>query len=346
MQPRRFRRYCIVAFGISILVAPFLFPAAMILEFSSGEVRNFFVTRYPHILLYPPLFLWLPISTICFVMITIPYGRSGYRKILYMTGVLVILSGIITYAEEQENFMMVFEFNAGVQKSYCLRERTALSGPPVLADHCLDRDLSNDAIFSRERWSSRDFSWSRPAYLLTFFFIVFLLGENWILLLACPSRGIDSRLIFLKSLLVAAVGLIVWVPLRLYYNQAIKSKVFGNAGLYQGFVGGPEFLLALVTAFFIIYYWIELYDVKPEFAAAVWSVLGLGIPVTAFLDPDFVRALFGVDPPSERTWVLWYAACLVGLGFAYVKAQELRRRSRRAAAIQRARRTDKPAGDS
>lgn len=326
MTPRQFRKFCPFVFIFLFVAGVLILPITLIVEFNLEEYTEFFVANYPHVALYPIIFLWLPIAVIFYTIRTIPYGKTLIRKITKWFFILIGISLAITLAEERGGYMMSLEFSSSSFDKYCIKDRIGHVNPN-LNKNCELRDLSNLKFFSRDSWQlfDKNFSYSRIPYLMTFFSIVFLLGSNWVLLLSCPNRRNINKLIFLKALLVSAVGLIIWVPMRLYYNKSVKSQTFPleDLGLYNGFIGGPEFLIALIVGFFILYFWIEFSDIKPEFAAAVWSIAGLGIPIGAFYDPDFVRVIFGIQPHEWRTWVLWYVVLGIAATMAYNKAHEM-----------------------
>ena len=94
-----------------------------------------------------------------------------------------------------------------------------------------------------------------------------------------------------------------------------------SLSLFRGIVGGPEFLIFVIVGLFVLFYWIEFFKAKQEVVATVVSIAGLGIPIGAFINPDFVRVIFGVNPPDWQTWLLWYIVLGIAAGMAYVQAR-------------------------
>jgi hypothetical protein len=315
------------------LIVTLILPIQLIAEFpvSAGQSRYgasanyiFYLTHYPHITVYPALFLGL---AVLFAARAVNIYRAfsppkAARRIAFALFVTLVA----TYWETTGHHMMLFEFNNDAQcglgafndgdivskaKAIGLEDVVdptrpmgqqviaALSQRPVPTE---TTQRMGKLFNAYEAWNELGVQWrsaSRTSYLTVFFCMTFVMLLGFCLLPFLPRSDkrlrdqdkVDASLSL--NLLGGFFVYMLWIPFRIISNLNTKIPLFGAENIYDNFFQQ----LPLVSRFGI-----TPADIVPVVAIPVFSTL----------------LIFRLRRVSRRKTVMFLSSCgvLVVVGMA------------------------------
>lgn len=335
-----------------------LLPMAMVVLFISGglflslffEFRGlqgggtpkyiYYAQLYPHIVLYPCLFLWGGYFTLYKAWCQIRSRPQLWRQLGVAFGVALIFLGI----ELTSDRMMLFEIKSGAEsvinvpvnqlaiisqtptqildvstlidpeaETITVRKtdleaalenfRIAQTSRTILSD--LEKKGYHEFMFlglSYETWKgTREFSVSRIFYALAFFSIISVVLVSAIFWTEINSNYVYNSMRFLRYIIATQLIVLLWLPLRIYQNRIIKGLIFGeNIPVSNLDILAYPAILALLGI--SIY---RSWKFEPSFLAGIVSLLTvLSFIAIGVIVPDLVGITFGLQS-DPATWIMW-----------------------------------------
>ena len=338
---RRFSSKIELILLVILMVIVVGLPLSILGEFGSLNTLQFYAQLYPHIIVYPSLFLPLSLFSL----------YRAFSLILKKTGIILIITTLIAFAsviaiftELNSDPLFLFEIKPDSSIILEIQELNAIliskninkyQLPPQWLNEInlkekvnLDKqyieafikgiiqrpEKNNEAngIFlsiahSHQLWS-KHYSISRFFYLFNYWAIFFCAFE----LTAFLSENIfnDNSVFnidkYLKYILLCDIGLLLWIPFDNYYTKQVKSLLFQTDNLETNlriFVYlFIAFLLLMTIVFIIKNPRIKIWNHKASLAFLFISIFVFSISINQFILSK-INQSFGIA--SKSLFVTW-----------------------------------------
>lgn len=301
---------------------------------------------YPHIILYPCLFLWGGYFTLYKAWCQIRSRPKLWRQVAVAFGIALVFLGIELVSDR----MMLFEVRTGAESvvSSPATELNTISQIPVdildvselidseagtltVRKDDLETALENYRLLSAsgnilsdsekkgyhmlmfrglsyETWhGTGGFSTSRIFYALAFLGIIFVVLISGIFWAEINSKYVYNSMKFLRYIIATQLIILLWLPLRIYQNRVIKDMIFGE----NIPVSGLDVLAypAILSLLCISIY--RSWRFESSFFAGVVSLLAvLGFISVGVFNQSMVSITFGLQS-DPVTWVMWPVMFLI-----------------------------------
>ncbi|MEM6837866.1 MAG: CHAT domain-containing protein, partial [Cyanobacteria bacterium P01_C01_bin.120] len=324
---------------------------SLFFEFQGFQVESVpkyihYAQLYPHIVLYPCLFLWGGYFTLYKAWCQIRSRPKLWRQMSIAFAIALVFLGI----ELSSNRMMLFEIRTGAESvvSPPVSELSSISQIPVeildvseLIDSNagtltvrkadLEIALERYRIFSSNGNTLSDaekngyhtfmfrglsyktwhgtggFSTSRIFYALAFMSIIIIVLMSGVFWAEINSKYVYNSMKFLRYIVATQLIILLWLPLRIYQNRVIKDMIFGE----NIPVSGLDVLAypAILTLLCISIY--RSWRFESSFFAGVLSLLTvLGFIIIGVFNSNMVDITFGLQS-DPATWVMWPVMFLI-----------------------------------
>lgn len=334
---------------VVLMVSGSLF-LSLFLEFQGVQVGGipkyiYYAQLYPHIVLYPCLFLWGGYFTLYKAWCQIRSRPKLWRQVAVALGIALVLLGI----ELTSNRMMLFEVKPGAESvvHVPLAELNAISEMPkhifevsglidaeaetlrvrkadleIALENYRSLSVSGNSLskaeeqgyhtfmfrgLSYETWHSRGFSTSRIFYALAFMSIIFVVFMSGIFWAEINSKYVYNSMKFLRYIIATQLIILLWLPLRIYQNRIIKDMIFGESVPVSGLdvLAYPAILTLLGISIY------RSWRFESSFFAGVVSLLAvLGFIAVGVFNSGMVSVTFGLQS-NPATWVMWPVMFLI-----------------------------------
>jgi hypothetical protein len=287
---RRLGPKCELILLFFLVVIAIGLPLSILREFGSFNTLRFYAQLYPHIIVYPSLFLPLSLFSLYRAFSLI---RQKTEVIFRFTIVVIIVSFIALMFEVYSDPIFLFEIKphstilldnqkltdiltsndidiAGIPNKWI--NQINLEGKIILDKNDIEysvkkvikqsyyKDNQNDKnsffkiVHSHQLWSNY-YSVSRIFYVLNYFAIFFCGFESLAFLLE-NIRNDNSVFNFdkyIKYILSCYIGLLLWMPFDNYYTQEVKNLLFqtNQGGNLRSLVQIFIILVLFLIAYFI-----------------------------------------------------------------------------------------------
>jgi hypothetical protein len=337
------KKWELLIFGI-ILISVIGLPISIFLEFGGLETLHLYAQFYPHLIIYPSVFLGISIYSLYRAICLIRQKAKIFWG--FTLGVLVF-SSIAVFLDLNSDPILLFEIKPNAtsiiqthqlpetlnhkefsyisfdannqvildQQSIKKATQEIIKSPSIRKDPKY-QDFFKTAL-KYQFWKNQ-LSFSRLFY--TFVDLaIFLCGfEIFALLIQNlwnPSSVFRNHKYF-TYLIFCDAGLLFWVPLYSYYATTIKKLLF-NQGTTLGNLAGfvPIFILILLIMTLVVT-WTQSKTHKHKyiFSLTVIALVVLSILIHIFGGIYFIEKTFGVG--SNNLFVNWGGAVTIAL-FTY-----------------------------
>ncbi|MDC0833601.1 CHAT domain-containing protein [Geitlerinema sp. CS-897] len=332
---------------LSVLTITSLFSLflSLFLEFKDINIAGrpkyiYYSQLYPHLVLYPWLFLWGAYFTLYKAWCQVRSKPKLWRQVVAAIGVSIVLLCV----ELTSDNMMLFELKEGAESVVTIgqdRIEIISKAPARIIDTSSLIDSSQNEITIRKSdlemalenfrsnedsvlllseeektgyyefmrlglaystWKGRGaFSRSRPFYALAFLDIIAVIIASGIFWKEIGSNYVYNRIKYLRYIMATQLLLILWFPLRIYNNIEVKKLIFGYDSSVSGLdVIAYPVLLALMAV--TIY---RSWKFEASYFAGIVALLAvLGSILISIVNPEIVHLAFGLNS-NPSSWGLW-----------------------------------------
>ncbi len=347
-----------------MMMAVVSLPLSLYLEFSSelGTSPNlpkpayiYYAQLYPHIVLYPPLFLWAAYYALYKAWCQIRTRPNLWRQIAFC---LAIGSIVLSIEATSDNMMFlelrsqaesIAEIKPELAEKISTVPKSIIDTAPLINSRKneitirktdLERALENFKHLRRKNgvlsdsqvsayhefmktglaydtWKGEHmFSMSRTAYLVSSAAMILAILASIVLWQEIGKRHVFNAGQYVRYIITTEVILLFWFPLRLYHNRATAGDIFGNSGALRGLdVIAYPILMAVLLT--------SLYKSR-KFNANFMTGVSCLLIMFVFLSfgiaqPQLVSLFFGTAS-SPITWVVWPLLVLASIYIAHSDA--------------------------
>lgn len=315
----------------------------------------YYAQLYPHIVLYPCLFLWGGYFTLYKAWCQIRSRPKLWKQVVIAFSMALIFLGI----EITSDRMMLLELKSGAESVVSvsaaqiqLIEQTPEeildvsdlidieAGTLIVRKDDLEEALENfrtlqetHAVLSDSEkagyhtfmyiglahktwWGTRGFSTSRLFYALAFLSIIAVVLASAIFWAEINSKYVYNSMRFLRYIIATQLIILLWLPLRIYQNLVIKDLIFGENRPVNGLdVMAYPAILGLLVI--SIY---RSWKFESSFLAGVVSLVTvLGFIAIGVVNPTLIDITFGLKS-NPATWIMWPMIFLI---FIYVTYHDI-----------------------
>lgn len=344
----------LAAAALAVMVS---LPLSLFLEFGNSPnlpepTYIYYAQLYPHIVLYPSLFLWAAYYALYKAWCQIKNRPQLWRPIAFCLAV----GSIVLSIEATADNMMLLELRSLAKSTVPVRPAliTKISNvPPEIINTAplinkqqttitfkktdlegalknfirlkedkkdfSDAQVSAYYTFMRtgmayETWRGKHmFSISRTFYLVSSAAIIVAIMSSVVLWQEIGKRHVFNAGKYVRYIITTQVMLMFWFPLRLYHNKITTGVTFGDPSALKG-------LDVIVYPILVTVLLTSLYK-SSRFNANFLTGASCLVVMLAFLSVGMTQAqivglFFGVES-SPVTWIVWPILILVGLYVAY-----------------------------
>ena len=332
------KKWEVLLFGI-ILIAMFSLPLSIFLEFGGFETLKIYAQLYPHLIVYPSIFLGISIyslyraiclirqkgkvfwnftlGVVIFSIIAVSLDLSSDPILLFEIKPNAISSVQIHQIPEslshKEFPYIYFDANnqAVLNQQYIKKSAQEIVKNPSIKQNPKYKEFTDffKTSLKYEHWKSQ-LSFSRLFYtfvdlaiFLCGFEIFALLIQNW----WNPSSVFKSHKYF-TYLIFCDASLLLWVPFYSYYTTTIKKLLF-NQDMSLGNLAGlvPIFILILLILTLVVT-WTQSKTQKHKyiFSATVILLIICSFLIHIFGGVYFIEKTFGIA--NESLLITWSGA--------------------------------------
>ncbi|NER20846.1 MAG: CHAT domain-containing protein [Symploca sp. SIO1C2] len=322
------------------------------IQTSSRSKFIYYAQLYPHVILYPWIFLWGAYLTLYKAWCQIRSKPKLWSQAAVAFGVSIILLCVELTSDD----MMLFELKEdAVSVVFLNKDRIeAISDTPtqiidtsdlidedkgeiIIRKSDLERALENfrtiqtvDMSLSQDEknsyyefmklglsystWHGKGaFSESRKFYALTFLNIIAVIIATGIFWSEIQSKYVYNSAKYLRYVIATQLILFFWFPIRVHYNLVTKNLLFGNNSPVSSLdIIAYPVLLSLLAVSIYRSWRFE----ASFFAGLISLVLILGFLVIGIVNTNLVNIAFGLNS-NPSTWILWPILNLVIIYLIY-----------------------------
>jgi uncharacterized membrane protein YuzA (DUF378 family) len=356
----------LVPLGIIMMVSLISLFASLYLEFRGIRISArpkyiYYAQLYPHIILYPWIFLWGAYFTLYKAWCQIRSKPKLWRQAVGAIAVALVVLGV----EVTSPNMMLFELKEGAESVVAL-DRNLISTITKMPDQILnaalliDQDRGEITIrktdmetalenfraiqtagfplheeeknsyyefmrlgLSYSTWHGRGaFSGSRKFYALVFMNIIGVVIASGVFWREIGSKYVYNSMKYIRYVIATQVVVLFWMPMRIYYNLVTKELIFG----YSSPVSGLDVIVypVILTLLAISIY--RSWKFEASFLAGIISLVAvLGFFLIGVTNPNLVNMAFGTDS-NPLSWILWL---ILGLIIVYLLYSDIFSKSER-----------------
>jgi hypothetical protein len=289
-----------------------------------------FAQAFPHIVIYPVVVSWAVTSLLIYASLAVIAAVDGAERkrqsatIAIVAAASMVLGGWSAFMDSKGERMMLFEFSAAAEierpppfwyskaDGSALHEvgKALLRSPSVSANKHeieeMQKWLEHMTNYKKSWEEGSEFqSISRRLYLLVMSIVAAHVWYAFFFtaVVGLAARGVSNKEhgVVLWLLLAAVLGLVLWLPFRLYYIEVIHPLLWGDSRYNPG-----ELMVyaALVVFSFIIALRLMHIGVSKAIVGAIMLV-GTIAPIYAGIRLlDLMDSSFGLKS-QPFSWLAW-----------------------------------------
>ncbi|NES18937.1 MAG: hypothetical protein F6K41_08420 [Symploca sp. SIO3E6] len=340
---------------VAWLLAAIGLPLSIYCEFIESDTWLFYFRIYPHMILFPLLFLGAAFVSIYQALILV----VNKQEIARTTAVILCLSTWLLCIELTSDNMMLFEFN---QTASTTREvpveiiEEIKKIPNIIIDtnkiinkkkiiinktdieesfkkyikhnskleekekkgyyEFMKLSLSYQTWKSTKQWSS----FNRWLYASSFFIIVTGSLINISLIFLHSRQQLRNQSQYIYHLAVSSLLFIAWMPLRIYYNISTNNLLFGSDLV----IGNMDIFAWIIYPIYLISIILKIHKIRQDWIAIVMvSIIGIFLPLIGIFKTKWIDVTFGL----HSTPVTWIVGLFIGWFIFYVFNQRAKHQS-------------------
>lgn len=347
----------LAAVAITLLVS---LPISLFLEFSGGSGLSepayiYYAQLYPHIVLYPALFLWAAYYSLYKAWCQIKNRPHLWRSLAFCLAVGSIILSIEATADDMLLLELRSQAEAIVEVQPALAAKISnmpesiINTAPLIDQRQstitfkktdLELALKNFAHLQAEKivfsdsqiaayhafmkqglaydtWQGEQaFSISRTFYLVSSAAMMMAIMSSIVFWQEVGKQHVFNAGKYVRYVITTQVMLLFWFPIRLYHNRITAGIIFGDPASLRG-------MDVIVYPILMTVLLTTLYKSRRFNANFLTGIFCLLI-VLAFLSvgvaqPHIIGLIFGLES-SPVTWIVWPLLILVGLYVTYADA--------------------------
>ncbi|NET59996.1 MAG: hypothetical protein F6K47_28765 [Symploca sp. SIO2E6] len=333
---------------IAWLLAGIGLPLSIYCEFKESNTWLFYFRIYPHMILFPLLFLGTAFLSV-HQAITLVINK---QKILRTTVVILCLSTWLLCIELTSDNMMLFEFNKTANttikvpveiineikkmpniiidtKKIINEEKIIIKKSDI--EQSLQKYIKHKSNLKEEEkkgyhefmklslsyktWKTTSqnqwSSFNRWLYASAFFIIVTGSSINISLIFLHSRQQLRNHSQYIYHLAVSSLLFIAWMPLRVYYNISTKNILFGSDFV----VGNMDIFAWIIFPIYLISLILKIYKIRQDWnAIIIISIIGTCLPLIGIFKTKWIDVTFGLN----STPITWIIGLLLGWLIFYV----------------------------